>query len=59
MQNDFTTAIKKDDLKKIIQLSKHEPIIVDFTTLQQAGDATAKPAGDAKKKPEKQAKQPK
>lgn len=58
MQNDHTTAIKRDDVKKIIEISKHEPMLVDFTTLKSA------PAGDAAKKPapakgEKQAKKPK
>jgi Ala-tRNA(Pro) deacylase len=42
MQNDHTTAITRDDLKKIIDLGKHEPMLVDFTALKSA------PAGDAK-----------
>lgn len=47
MQNDHTTAIKKEDLKKIIDISKHEPLNVDFTAL--AGAATApKPVAEKK-----------
>ena len=45
MQNDHTTAIKREDLKKIMELSKHEPMLVDFSTLKSA------PAGEAVTKP--------
>jgi len=40
MQNDFTTSIKKDDLKKIIKQSEHEALDLDFTTLEGAGAPT-------------------
>ena len=33
MQNDFTTAITREDLKKIIELSEHEPAVTDFSLL--------------------------
>lgn len=51
MQNDFTTAIKKEDVKKIIELSGCVFEAFDFTTL--GGDAptaapVAKPAKEAK-----------
>lgn len=61
MQNDFTTAIKRDDLKKIIQLSNHEAMEMDFTQLQGDAPAGDKPAGakPAGAKPEKKPQQPK
>ena len=43
MQNDFTTALKKEDVAKIIQLSGHEPLVQDFSTLQDDGAATNAP----------------
>merc|ERR1712166_636879 len=47
MQNDFTTAIKREDVKKIITISKHEAMVQDFTTLQD-GSAPAQATSDAK-----------
>ena len=48
MQNDYTTAIKKEDVKKIIDLSNHEAVVIDFSALEGAapaeGVAAAKPA---------------
>lgn len=34
MQNDFTTAIRKEDVQKIIDLSHHEAQVLDFSTLE-------------------------
>lgn len=45
MQNDATTAISNADMKKIIQLSNHEPEVIDFSKLTT--DAAA--AGEKKK----------
>jgi Ala-tRNA(Pro) deacylase len=71
MQNDATTAISRADLNKIIELSKHKPMILDFSTIATAAPATATDgakavAGEAKKapatggaKPEKKAAAPK
>ena len=56
MQNDHTTAIKKEDLKKIIDISKHEPLNVDFTTLGGGAAApkpVAKPVAEKKEAPAK------
>lgn len=39
MQNTATTAISKESFKKVIELSAHEPMIIDFAEL-----ATAAPA---------------
>ena len=47
MQNDHTTAIKKGDLKKIIDISNHEPLNVDFTALG-GGAAAVKPVAEKK-----------
>lgn len=47
MQNDFTTAIKKESVQKIIDLSHHEAQALDFTTLDQGA-----PVANAEKKPE-------
>lgn len=33
MTNERTSAISRDDLKTFIGLTKHDPILVDFTTL--------------------------
>jgi Ala-tRNA(Pro) deacylase len=33
MQNDATTAITREDMHKIIQLSDHKPEIIDFSKL--------------------------
>ena len=30
MQNDATTSIGREDMKKFVQITKHEPIVVDF-----------------------------
>lgn len=49
MQNDATTAISKADMEKIISLSAHEPLIIDFTKL-------ATEQKDNKAKPEKKQK---
>lgn len=48
MQNDYTTAIKKEDLMKIIKLSNHEVTEMDFSQLEGAAAATPAPAGDEK-----------
>lgn len=50
MQNDFTTALKKEDVHKIIKLSGHEPMVTDFTQLEDG----AGPAPTDAKKPAKQ-----
>ena len=34
MQNDFTTAIKRESVQKIIDLSHHEAQVLDFSTLE-------------------------
>ena len=39
MQNDFTTAIKRDSVQKIIDISHHEAQVLDFSTLEQAAQA--------------------
>ncbi len=63
MQNDYTTAIKKEDVQKVIDLSHHEALVLDFSTLEQSAPAATK--GEEKKtdaaKPAKNdgAKQPK
>ncbi len=41
MQNDYTTAIKKEDVKKIIDLSHHEAVVIDFTALEGVAPAAA------------------
>ncbi len=41
MQNDHTTAIRKEDIKKIIGLSAHEVVEIDFVALE--GGAQAAP----------------
>jgi len=46
MQNDFTTAIKRDSVQKIIDLSHHEAQVLDFSTLE-----LAVPAGEKKAEP--------
>lgn len=46
MQNDFTTAIKRDSVQKIIDLSHHEAQVLDFSTLELAA-----PAGEKKAEP--------
>jgi len=55
MQNDHTTAIKREDVKKIIDISKHEPLNVDFTTLGggAAADKKEAPAPTKKEAPAK------
>jgi len=50
MQNDHTTAIKREDVKKIIDISKHEPLNVDFTTLGGGAAAEKKEAPAPAKK---------
>ena len=52
MQNDFTTAIRKEDVKKIIELSQHEPLIVDFSLL--AGSDAPKAAEKKEEKPKEE-----
>lgn len=41
MQNDYTTAIKKEDVKKIIDLSHHEAVVIDFTALEGVAPAAS------------------
>jgi len=63
MDNAFTTAIKKADLHKLVELSQHEAQVVDFTTLAGKNtDAAAKapakkeqkgPKGAKKEQPKK------
>lgn len=48
MQNDATTAIRKEDVKKFIDLSGHHAEIVDFSKI--IDDAAAKPKEEEKKK---------
>ena len=58
MQNDYTTAIKRESVQKIIDLSHHEAQVIDFSTLEQpaaAADQKQVPA----QKPAKTEKQPK
>jgi Ala-tRNA(Pro) deacylase len=43
MVNTATTAIDANAIKKVIELSGHEPMILDFTTL--GGGEAVKPAG--------------
>ena len=43
MVNTATTAIDASAIKKVIELSGHEPMILDFTTL--GGGEAVKPAG--------------
>ena len=33
MKNDATTMISQDDLKKIVEISKHEPLVLNFAEL--------------------------
>lgn len=35
MQNDATTAISREDMKKIIELSKHKAEILDFAKMAE------------------------
>ena len=39
MQNDATTAIKKEDMEKIIELSGHAPDIIDFANMPAEAEA--------------------
>lgn len=41
MQNTATTAISKESFKKVIELSQHEPMIIDFAELATAAPAQA------------------
>lgn len=46
MVNTATCAITKEDMLKVIELSQHEPKIMDFAALAPAAPAgAAKPAG--------------
>lgn len=36
MTNEATLSISKEDMMKIIELTKHEPMVLDFSTLEQA-----------------------
>lgn len=50
MQNDTTIAIKKEDVKKVIEMSEHKPEILDFSKLaSEAPMQEEKKAGPAKK----------
>ena len=42
MQNDATTAISQGDMKKVIEISGHEPEIIDFSKLVSAPAEEAK-----------------
>ena len=57
MDNSYSTAIKKDDIKKICELSGHEFTVVDFTKI--APNATAAPAKAQKPQKEPKAKKEK
>jgi prolyl-tRNA synthetase family I len=50
MQNDATTAITREDMHKIIHLSKHTAEIIDFSKLvvPAAGEKTEAPPKTAK-----------
>lgn len=56
MQNDATTAIKKEDMEKIIEISGHKPDIIDFELLASQPDTEK---GGKPEKAAKGAKQPK
>jgi hypothetical protein len=59
MQNDATTSISKADMQKVIQLSGHEPEIIDFSKIASETTAAAPTKEDGAKKPaQKQAKKP-
>lgn len=58
MQNDFTTAIRRESVQKIIDLSHHEAQVLDFSTLEQA-TTTGDKKPEAGAKPAKNEKQPK
>ena len=58
MQNDATTAISKADMQKVIEISLHNPDVLDFSKLTAAATDTAKkeetkPAGK-KEQPKKE-----
>lgn len=62
MQNDATTAISNADMKKVIQLSNHEPEIIDFSKLVETAPAEKKeegkkPAGKSHKEKKEEVKQ--
>ena len=60
MDNTATTAIKKEAVHKLIELSQHEPQVVDFTTLVGKGpDATAAAKAPAQKQQKEQKQQEK
>lgn len=54
MKNDATTMISQDDLKKLVEISKHDPLVLNFAEL--ATEAAEKPAA-APAKAKKQNKQ--
>jgi hypothetical protein len=43
MQNDHTTAIPKDSIKKLIAATNHEALVLDFTKLDQQPEETKEP----------------
>jgi Ala-tRNA(Pro) deacylase len=49
MQNDATTAISRADLNKIVELSKHKAMILDFTTIASEAPAVGGAKPEAKK----------
>ena len=61
MQNTATTAISKESFLKVVQLSEHEPMIIDFAELATAAAAapTNAPAAGGKKNNNKKAQKPK
>ncbi len=50
MQNDHTTAISKQDVKKIIELSECQCEVLDLTTLEQSAAPVGQPAAKVEKK---------
>ena len=53
MQNDATTAIKREDMEKIIELSGHKPDIIDFTQISADAPKEEKEAKPKKEKKDK------
>jgi len=47
MQNDHTTSITREDMKKVIEISGHEPMVTDFSTLVDDAAGPAKPKAPA------------
>ncbi len=45
MSNEATLSITKEDMMKVIELSKHEPQILDFSTLEVSAPAEPKKGG--------------